>query len=126
MKKQIEKIAELSAVTVAASGTVKMVLDLRNKLCEGFAGVYFLIEDDGTCELTAKIGPTPGTVLVPKTLAASEEILATAFTKSSGTSGADYIDITKNLGMFAPVIELTFTETGGADAIDVTAIGVIQ
>ena len=117
MKKQIERVGLgglLDGQSIAASGTQVVKIEMKH-LLEGFLGFSVVTTGTGTLSVTAKVGTESGNVCVSSQLATDAEKLLTDM-----AAGTDYVDVFKALAIFSPFVELTFTESGGANAIVVT------
>ena len=117
-----------NAESVAASGTAySTALDLRDMVRNGMFSLFIKEAGDGTgkweFELSYNYDPVneTGDWVTPT---GSSDIIA-AFTKSDGP-GSDGIDAYTFEPDVSPFLRIKVTETGGADALECTAVIAMQ
>jgi hypothetical protein len=113
-----------TANAITQNTAESFTLDIDEYKPEGFLGLYWKLTGAGNADVTVTIS-YDGTTFVNPSSWTTEGTLASAFGAASGTSGAEYIDITKGLATFFKAIKFTFTEQN-AGAIAVTLGYVVQ
>ncbi len=122
-KSNIRTTLIFDSETIALSATAtSAVIDMGSTKPGGFFSIHVKdLTDDGTMQLTYELSADNVTYVTPSS--ASDIVTAHTKTTGPGSDGEDLYSFTPELARYMRIIA---TETGGANAIVVTAFIIIQ